>query len=150
MIKIKFHWGTNIAIFYILFVVVLVGFVIFSTFNKVDLVDEDYYENEIKYQGTMDKIARSNNLAEPLKIEVSDKLVRLSYPKNFSLSEINGQIHFFRPSDKRLDFKLAVEPDESGFQVVSSKNLTKGLWRVKVDWSVGDTAYYNEQVLMIN
>ncbi len=148
--KFKFHWGTNVAIFYILFVLVLVGFVVFTTFNRVDLVDEDYYESELKYQGTIDKIERTNKLTEPLKIELAGNYVRLSYPKNISTNDINGKITFFRPSNKKLDFVLPVKPDESGFQIVSSENLIKGLWRIKVDWAVGDSAYYNEQVLMIN
>lgn len=150
MEKFKFHWGTNVAIFYIMFVLVLVGFVVFTTFNRVDLVDENYYENEIKYQSTIDKIERSNNLAEPLKIEVAGKYVRFSYPKGISSKDINGKITFFRPSNKKLDFVVPVVSDESGFQVVNSDNLIRGLWRVKVDWAVGDSAYYNEQVLMMD
>ena len=150
MAKFKFHWGINTAIFYISFVVVLVGFVIFTRFNQVDLVDENYYEKELKYQGMIDKIERTNKLAEPLKIESADSYVMLSYPKSFSSNDIKGTITFFRPSDKTKDFTIPVQPDESGFQVISSTNMSKGMWRVKVDWAVGDSTYYNEEVLVLN
>lgn len=150
MAKFKFHWGIGIATFYISFVLVLVGFVIFTTFNRVDLVDENYYDQEIKYQGMIDKIERANKLAEPLKIESADSYVRLSYPKGLLNDIIKGDITFFRPSDKKMDFVLPVKPDQSGYQIVDSKSLAKGLWRVKVDWAIGDSTYYNEEVLVIN
>ncbi|MBX3044596.1 MAG: FixH family protein [Candidatus Kapabacteria bacterium] len=150
MAKFKLHWGNSIAIFYISFVLVLVGFVIFTRFNRVELVDENYYEKELKYQNVIDKMDRAGKLPEPLSIESSDSYVRFSYPKSVDQGDISGEITFFRPSDKKLDFTLPVKPDESGFQVVGSSNLEKGMWRVKVDWAVGDTTYYNEQVLVIN
>lgn len=150
MAKFKFHWGINTAIFYIAFVVALIAFVIFTRFNQVDLVDENYYDKEIKYQSTIDKIERTNKLDEPLKIETADSYIRVSYPKLFKSSEIKGEITFFRPSDKTKDFTLPVKSDDTGYQVISSSNMTKGMWRMKIDWAVGDSTYYSEEVLVIN
>jgi hypothetical protein len=45
---------------------------------------------------------------------------------------------------------LPVKPDDSWIQYIKNEKLTKGLWRIKVDWAVGDSAYYNEEVLIIN
>ncbi|MDT3738752.1 MAG: FixH family protein [Candidatus Kapabacteria bacterium] len=150
MIKLKMNWGIGIAVFYVSFVLLLIGFVIFTSFNKVDLVDENYYEKELDYQSNIDKINRTNNLALPLIIETVDNVVRLTYPKTGLTSDITGMITFFRPSDKKLDFILPVKPDDSWIQYIKNEKLTKGLWRIKVDWAVGDSAYYNEEVLIIN
>jgi hypothetical protein len=148
--KIKLNWGSGIAIFYISFVLVLVGFVVFTTFNRVDLVDENYYDKEIKYQDEIDKIIRANQLSEPLQIVSSNDVVVLSYPKSEDLTDLSGMIRFFRPSDKKMDFNIPIKADDSGNQVIKSPKLSKGMWRVKVDWTIGDSTYYNEQVLVIN
>jgi len=150
MAKMKFHWGVGITIFYVSFVLVLVGFVIFTTFNKVELVDENYYESEIQYQQKIDKIKRSNGLAQSLMIQALDKSVLLVYPAGYKTDDISGTIEFYRPSEKNLDFKAKVTPDTSGKQIVFSNNFKKGLWKVKVDWAIGDSTYYNEQVLIMN
>jgi hypothetical protein len=144
MIKFKMNWGIGIAVFYVSFILLLIGFVIFTSFNKVDLVDENYYQSNI------DKINRTNKLTVPLKIETVDNVVRLTYPKTGLASDITGMITFFRPSDKKLDFILPVKPDDSWTQFIKNEKLTKGLWRIKVDWTIGDSAYYNEEVLIIN
>ncbi|GAB1370829.1 hypothetical protein MASR1M45_08910 [Candidatus Kapaibacterium sp.] len=147
--KFKFHWGISIAIFYILFVLVLVAFVIFTRFNQVDLVDEDYYENELVYQDKINKIQRVNKLERKMSITQVDDKVLLIFPTDNLNKNISGEITFFRPSDKKLDFKLAVNPETDGKQILDATKINKGLWRVKVDWKNGDIAYYNEDILVI-
>lgn len=150
MLSIKLNWGTGIAVFYISFVLILVGFVIFTTFNRVDLVDENYYEKELVYQDNINKINRTKKLAIPLKIESGNNIVNLSFPDSLNYKSITGDITFFRPSDKKMDFKLKIQPDENGNQFVRTENLKKGLWKVKVDWALGDSAFYNEEIVIIN
>lgn len=143
--KLKIHWGWGIAIFYSLFVLSLLGFLFFTTFNRVDLVEEDYYEKEINYQQQIDKETRTANLAGKLTMQPSGSVFILTFPGELDPSTIGGSIHFYRPSSKRLDQKFKIEADSSGMQVLPVNTLRKGLWFVKVDWSAGDSAYYNEE-----
>lgn len=150
MKKIQYNWGVGITIFIVLFIIITVSFVIYSTTLNIDLVEDNYYENEINYQQQIEKINRSKKLEQKIIVHTLDKAVLIEYPNIFDFKEIKGKINFYRPSEKKLDFITKVEPDPNGKQIVQSSNFIKGLWRVKFDWSVGDTSFYDEQILMMN
>ena len=73
----KISWGISISIVYILFVVVMVGAVIFSTTQESHLVADDYYEREIAYQNQIEKMERTKLLPEQLKIYLKNELIFL-------------------------------------------------------------------------
>ena len=50
------NWGWKIALVYTLFALMTLGFVVLGSMKKVNLVEKDYYEKEIKYQEQIDKI----------------------------------------------------------------------------------------------
>ena len=146
----KFSWGTGIAIFYSLFVLTFVFLVIKSTTYDNSLVSEQYYADDLNYQQHYDKLVNSQALENDLSInkKISEGLVELSFPKE--LGEASGEIHFFCPSNSKLDFKVPVKPDETFRQTVPLAKLRKqGLWRIKVDWKANGKNYYKESVLTI-
>ena len=51
-------WPIGLAITYISFMVILIGIVVFSTYNQVDLVAEDYYEKEEEYSDFYQQIIK--------------------------------------------------------------------------------------------
>lgn len=144
----KFNWGTGIAIFYTLFVLVLVFAVIKSTTVDHSLVMEDYYQKDLEYQSHIDKEVNAQGLETDLQIGYSDtdRLIRFQFP--LELGSASGTILFFRPSDKAFDFEVAIQPNETGEQVVPADKMLPGLWKVKVDWSAGGTAYYKEDTII--
>ena len=132
------------AIFYGTFVVVLVSIVVWSTTVKVDLVADDYYDQEIKYQEQIDKIVRTKALNRQLHLERTNSTLVLGFPNYMSPDLLSGKISFYRPSDKELDFYTKVNVDTNNTQSISTKSLKSGLWKIKVDWAASDTTFYNE------
>ena len=57
----KIHWGYKIMIVYLFFVVGMVVLVIKSTMQKFELVQPDYYADELKYQTVIDASQRAKN-----------------------------------------------------------------------------------------
>lgn len=145
----KLNWGVMIAIFYSTFVIVLIGFVFYSTTFKFDLVAEDYYDQEIKYQQQIDKIIRAKSFDKPLEVKNLPGMVMLQYPEEIDHNKLAGEIYFYRPSDKKLDFRVKVSSDSSNTQFVPTQNIKSGLWKLKVDWAQADSTYYNEFVLVL-
>jgi hypothetical protein len=145
----KFNWGTGIALFYSVFVVALVFQVIKSTQYDHSLVSEKYYAKDLAYQEHYDKLVNSQQLEKDLQViqNESKTAVTLEFPEQ--LSKINGEIHFFCPSDSRQDFRLPVRPNANNQQVVSTQDLKPGLWRVKVDWKAEGKAYFKEEVIVL-
>jgi hypothetical protein len=144
------RWGFLTAAFYIVFVIVMVSVVVWSTGHRVDLVDEDYYDKELAYQDHIDKLDRTNRLKKQPEITYNEDLIVVKFPDEFEYYEINGKINYFRPSDKDLDFTEHFEPDSSNIYARDSYGMAKGWWRIKLDWEAGDSTYYNEQEIFIN
>ncbi len=142
----KFNWGTGIALFYGLFVVVLVAAVIKSTQHDNSLVSDHYYADDLAYQQHYVKLANSRSLAEDVKIIHNTDAVLLAFPKDLGAAQ--GEIVFFCPSDSKQDFTIAIQPDADNRQEIPLKGLKKGLWKVKVDWQANGRSYYKEEAVI--
>lgn len=146
----KLNWGYNIAAFYIFFVLVLLIVVFIFMRQDVGLVTNDYYAKEIAYQEEIDKTNRTKELTEQLDITVEPAQIIFSFPKMFRSGDIDGTIHFYRPSNKEKDFVADIVTDSSRIQIIETSKLEKGLWKVKVDWSVNNVSYFTEKIVMVN
>ena len=145
----KLNWGKGIIVVYTVFMIIVLGTVAFTTTVDVDLVADDYYEQEIKYQNEIDKKDRTNKLTEQVEIILEKENLKISYPKIFA-NRVSGKINFYRPSDEKLDLILDIKTDTTGLQYVPIEKLTKGLWKIKVDWSHSNEQYLNEKIIVIN
>ncbi len=87
----KLTWGTGIWAFYGLFVLMILAMVGMSIVQKIDLVTDNYYEEEVQFQGKIDKINRAKQLATPLSWEVTEAGIRIHYPTE--LKGISGKIN---------------------------------------------------------
>jgi hypothetical protein len=148
--KIIGNWAFAVPAFYITFVLAMVGVLIFSTFNKVELVDKNYYDKEIVYEKQIEKIRRTNALPEKLEVVAANGVVVVKFPKFMDKSKITGKIIFFKPSESKQDFVTEIIPDNENKMVFGTDKISKGLWRVKIDWSSGDATFYNEEVIVLN
>lgn len=146
------NWGTRI-IFVLAVFIAGMGYMVYICMKQTDiqLVAKDYYEQEIAYQGTIDK--ENNYRALTKKPSLVDNIEQNKLMVDFSVLEnykgISGKIFFFRPSQSKLDFNTAVAPGADGVQWIEKDNIATGKWLVKLDWSDGDKEYFNEQTVYI-
>jgi len=140
-----------IALIYGIFVLILIGFVIFSSLNTVDLVSDDYYQKEIAYQNQIERIRRSKNLSQPLswQYDREKELIIIQFPDTLMFNDITGRIHFFRPSDAGQDRIEPIQTDSDNRQIISTKGIKIGFWRVKITWQYDNREYYDELVIYI-
>ena len=146
----KISWGTGITIVIVLFLIVTIGQAIaIHVFIDYDLVEEEYYEAEIKYQSQIDKIKRTNALSDALEIKLTNQFVEFDFPSIFDDKSISGFINFYKPSDDLLDKTQAIKLNDENKMYFSTNELTTGLWKVKVNWEVDGIKYFNEKLLMV-
>jgi len=118
--------------------------------QDVNLVTDDYYQQEIKYQDQIDKIERTNALPEKPAIDFDGEGVKVSFPEALLIKNVIGKIHFYRPSNPKLDFDLPLSLSDDGVQIVSTKKMETGFWRLKMYWAMDGKDYYNEKEVIIN
>ena len=145
------NWGWKIVLVYSAFVVMTLGMVFYFMGHKVDLVADDYYKQEIEYQDQIDKMANAKSLKEPIafKFSAAQRTVSVGFPIAHLQQGLKGNIHFYRPSDSDLDKQFAIKTNEGGEQVISIGSLQKGLWKIKISWTAGNKAYYDEKVITL-
>ncbi|MCK5087913.1 MAG: FixH family protein [Melioribacteraceae bacterium] len=147
--KMKFSWGVGISITIIVFLIGSLATVYFTTTVDYDLVAEDYYEKELVYQEQIDKMNRANALTQQLVIKLEGDNIQFKFPSIFNNSEIEGEIYFYKPSSEDLDVRAAISLDEENSLYFSQADLSKGLWKIKVEWGVRGVEYYTEKIIMV-
>lgn len=131
-------------------IVLLTAFVIYSSQNSFKLVERDYYQKEINYQSQIDRETRTNQLSQKVNIFNEAEEVVIKFPSIFSPEDISGKIIFFRPSDSNLDFNMQIDLNQDGLQSISSAELQRGAWIVKVVWNNQQNEYYSEKRIFVN
>lgn len=130
-----------------------IGFMVQQAMRtSVDLVSPDYYQQELRYQQRMESVARTAALPAPVVIthEAATHRLKLELPASLSGQPIAGTLHFFRPSDQQLDFKLPFAPTGAPAQLeLNTSQLQPGLWRLRVDFTAGNQPYFLEKELTI-
>lgn len=150
MNKSKLNWGTGILISIIVFMIITIGTVVFLMNQDVDLVASDYYDKGIQHQEQIDRENRTNSMSEAVQIIPESGFLRFTFPKSYSQKSLKGTIQFYRPSDSKKDFALAILIDTSVQQLIPTQNLEKGYWKVKLNWMQDSVEYYKESSFVIN
>jgi hypothetical protein len=145
----KISWGTGITIGIIVFVVISITMTVIFMTQDVSLVSDNYYEKSLGYQEEIDKQSRTNSLDEQVKINFNGEVINISFPVEYVNKNIAGEIYFYRPSDSKLDFKIPLDLNEEGNQMILVKDFAKGFWRVKLNWTMDGDGYYNERAITI-
>lgn len=145
----KFNWGHGVTIGFSLFVVYILSFVYRSYNQNIDLVAEDYYAQEVAFQGRIDETANAEQFKDDLLVSRTDGFIEFTFPAEVATSATTGQIHFFRPSDKAMDIKIPFELDDSGMVRVPTQILNQGRYQVKFSWNTDDKAYFLSKDIVI-
>lgn len=134
------NWGTGIIISFVLFMSFIL-YLVYGTFQQnIDLVAEDYYQQEIAYQTVIDESNNYQELVENLKIEAGEHGINFTFPHEKEAS-IKGEIAFYRPANKVLDQNFAVDSTEV---FIEYSTLTQGLYVIKTSWTVDKNNYFKE------
>jgi FixH len=136
------NWGIRIVLLYAAFVTGILYLVYRSSRESIDLVEQDYYAKELRYQDRIDAIQLA---------QVDSMRVVFNYDKRSGLLtidlsdslDLNGNLHFYKPDNANHDFKLSLNGHIGEFRILTD-TLARGLWRIKADYAVNDRSYYRE------
>ncbi|HET6990325.1 MAG TPA: FixH family protein [Bacteroidia bacterium] len=143
------NWGLRLVILYVAFMALILVLVFKSMNEKVDLVTENYYQEELKFQNRIDRQNQSAALNEQPLVHVTAENVEIKFPGSLSKEKISGTVKFYRPSDASKDFTTPLQVDSSGTQIVPSGKFEKGIYQVQFTWETQGKNFYNEVPLYI-
>jgi hypothetical protein len=139
----KLNWGFGIFAFYTAFVVFILFLVFRSSQEQVDLVTEDYYEQELDYQNIIRKKNNALALDPGLTYTINKMEIALSFPSDQSL--IAGDIKIYRASNKNFDKDFKIELDSENKMELNLDQSPLGLYKMMVSWEANDVGYFVEK-----
>ena len=139
----KINWGTGIVLAFIGFISFIMYFVI--TMNVDDrftneLVVEDYYAEELKFQNDIDKQNNAKELDENVSYSKTLNGLEIKFPEGLNVKKITGKVFLYRPSNKQLDFETTISLSDSNL-LIPDKRLVDGRWNIKIDWQYNGNSY---------
>lgn len=145
----KLHWGNAIVIFFTLFISLGIFFIIFSLRQHNDLVDDNYYEKGAAYTLKIEIDKRSALFTDSITIKNKGQEFILNFSTSITTNTDIIKVHFYRPSNKKFDFKTSIDPTTSDFTILKS-NLKKGRYIVKFTWQMSGSEYEIDKILFVD
>jgi len=146
----KLNWGTGVVIAFILFISFIMYFVIAMNTDRNldhDLVNDNYYKQELEYQNDINKEKKSKELDSKITWKKTPEGMLISFPSELDFSNIKGKVFLYRPSNKQLDFETTILLSNH-YLLIPDKRMLDGRWNIKIDWNYKGTNYmYKQDVL---
>jgi hypothetical protein len=141
----KLTWGKAIFLVMTVFVLLMASFMYRAAFNQEELVAEDYYAQELRYQEEIDKLNRAAALDGRVQLVLNGSSLQIEWPQTVRGKAIVGELYLQRPSDARADARFPVKPDTSGVATVDMGDRLKGKYNAVLEWSADGTTYLTKE-----
>jgi nitrogen fixation protein FixH len=143
-------WPGGIIIAFLVFFAGTVSLVVMACSQRVELVSNDYYSEELKFQNRIDSVDRTRLLnAQPtVAYDAAGKCITVSLPGK-SKGSVSGRVLLYRPSAAGLDRQMRLDLDPEGSQRFDAHALLPGLWKVRVSWKVESQEYFVDRSVVI-
>ena len=143
------NFGSKIVILYLSFVSLIASLVILCYKQDVDLVSNDYYGQEIRFQEKIDATNNVKRSENSINHDVLEKRIVLTADSVLLSKDFNGTITLFRPSDSKMDVQYTMN-FVNHQQVIESKSLKRGVYKLQLSWVSKQISYFKEEVVFIN
>lgn len=132
----KFNWGWGITIGITLFV----GYILVMVFKahtiSSDLYAEDYYQQEVNFQETIQAKSAGNAFVDRIHIYSKDDTIQIFFPQEFSQYK-TAKVAFYRPNNAAFDKTFKVDFDKDGFtQTYTGSDFISGNYTIKIYWEI--------------
>ena len=139
------NWGKWIVLSFVLFAAFIGVLVTVCVRQEVNLVSKNYYTEELAYQQQIERINNASHLSEKPRIKIVDHMIEIQFDEFNTLEK--GELKLFRPSDVRLDKQFALQSSVGTTQQFDARELTTGMYRLKMQWSMKGKEYYIEETI---
>jgi hypothetical protein len=137
----KFTWGNAIFLVMTAFILLMTSFMIRAASNQEELVAENYYEQEVKYQQQIDKLNNTGSLSDDVLMEIVGTELIITFPAEVKGMTLSGELYLQRPSDSRADARIPVRVDAHGRMTVPVDQRLTGAYNALLEWKAGENEY---------
>ena len=143
-------WPFGIIATFAVFICGTISLIVLACSQYTDLVNNNYYEQEIKFQSRIDATKRAQQIGATIEYLEAAKQIIISLPVEHVTKNATGEIQLYRPSASGLDKTVKLAPAATGIQTLDAAALQKGPWAVRVSWNAGGEEYFLEQKFVVS
>jgi hypothetical protein len=141
------NWGTSIIAAFILFAGFIATLVVVCVRQDISLVSKNYYKDELAYQDQIQRLNNTAELKEKPVIKVVGRQLQIEYSQ---FSQVDrGEVKLFCPSNTAMDRDFKIGSSNEHTQYFKLDSLQKGMYRVKLRWSMKGKEFYKESIINI-
>lgn len=137
-------WGKILLVSYLLFIGGMLFMVVKSFQNDYDMVVDDYYADELKFQDQIDATNNASQFKDSIALSAADASLQLKFPAAF-YTATSGEVYFYKASNAEDDVKQPLKLDENGMQSFNRTDFKSGFYTVKIKWEKDNINYYTEK-----
>ncbi len=139
----KFTWGHGVVIALLSFMAFILSMLfLFPNGQKnSEMVTDNYYEEELKYQDVIDAKKRADDLQEKPVYSQDKNGIKINFPKDYDNSNTTVKFVLNRTDDQNLDIKKAVQLDAGKSFLIPAQVLKIGNYTLRLSWTKDKTDY---------
>jgi hypothetical protein len=143
------NWGNKILLVIIVFISGMLYLVYRTTQTNFELVEQDYYKQELRYQDIIDGAKSANALGSSIELKQTDAGIVLALPAEMKNRIVTGTVWFYCAYNSAKDKKFTLKPTVEGLQIFSRQEIEPGTYTVRTNWKESGTNYYIEKKLTV-
>lgn len=97
------NWGNRLLLVFIVFGAGMFFLVYKSMSTNYDLVENDYYKQELRFQQVIDASAAADSLSAPVSFTQTEQGVQIKLPEEMKNKQLTGEVWFYCAYDKNKD-----------------------------------------------
>ena len=139
----NFSWGHGVVIALAAFMIFILSMMfLFPNGQKnSEMVTDNYYEEELKYQDVIDAKKRADQLEEKPQYSQNANGITISFPKDYNNSNTTVKFVLNRTDDQNLDVKKSVQLNQAHSFIIPAQVLKPGNYTLRLMWTKDKTDY---------
>ncbi len=140
----------RIAIVFVVFLSFIISMVSYTATLDTDLVAEDYYQQEVNYQETIDAKKNGAELKNSIVVQQDENLLSIHFPEKIDFNGMVGTVHFYHPKYVKYDVEKPLILTNNNSQIFNKKELKKGNYTIKIKWQNNGESYQIEKAYYVS
>lgn len=141
-------WPYGIVLAFLIFCGFMIGFAVYSTQSKTELVAADYYDQEIQYQQVIDGKNRMADFTSALELMIDAENIQIKLPVELHDAD-SGHIRFYRPSNENFDYRVEWDAFEQGQLNIAADKFVTGPYQLVLQAYIDGELYFHEERITI-
>jgi hypothetical protein len=137
----NWNWGKGIALAIVLMCCGIIYIVYVATTYNYDMVIDNYYEEELKFNDQAAAIANAHQLSSTIDIQQDDNFLIVAFPKDCEAQEIAGTLQLYRASDASKDIIIPIQFVSGSVMTIPLEKTIKGNYHAIAQWTMNGKYY---------